>query len=294
MPRQKSKEININDTPIGQIKQNYYTAKEAYERLGFTRDAFNSMVRRDPDNFGKKILWRGHGYYSKEKIESKRQEIQALLMSDVRTNLTFRPARKEDLEAEGHMAYLNFGSGSLSPERKKSRLQYLEANPYSSFHLYDGDQLVAFLNLIPMKHEAIVEFRKGVRGWTFSSEMIEQFEPGHRLECIIIDMATLTNAPPEKRNRFGGYLLHHVALQLTEWAKQGVDIKTIDACGGTLEGKKILTKAGFQHTGTFKTPAINKPDVLVDRDMYHLDVDRTDLPLLHRYKQALREWKEHN
>jgi hypothetical protein len=128
----------------------------------------------------------------------------------------------------------------------------------------------------------------------FPIEMIEQFEPGHRLECIIIDMATLTNAPPEKRKRFGGYLLHHVALQLTEWAKQGVDIQTIDACGGTPDGKKILKKAKFQHTGTYEIPDLNKPGVSADRVMYHLDVDRTDLPLLHSYKQALREWKEHN
>ncbi|HTI15188.1 MAG TPA: hypothetical protein VL461_11575 [Dictyobacter sp.] len=291
MPKKQREEISSTETPLGQIKQNYYTAKEAYERLGLTRDAFNSMVRRKPEDFGKKILWRGHGYYSKERIDVKKQEIEALLLGDNRVNFIYEPVSDDELDQEDHMAYLNFGSGSLSPARKKARREYLKANPYSTLHLYDGNQLIAFLNLIPMKHEAIVEFRKGVRGWTFPVDMIEQFEPGHRLECIIIDMATITNAPPEKRNRFAGYLLHHVALQLAEWGKRGVDIATIDACGGTFEGKKILQKAGFEFTGTFKTPAINKPDVLVDRDMYHLDIDSTDSPLLHKYKQSIQEWK---
>lgn len=294
MQKQKMESSENPKTPLGQIKENYYTAKEAYVRLGLSRDAFNSMVRRNPDDFGKKILWRGHGYYSKDRIDNKKQEIEALLISDTRVNLKFRAAREEDLEQEDHMAYLNFGSGSLSPERKKSRRQYLAANPYSTFHLYDGNQLVAFLNLIPMKHESITKFREGVRGWTFPIDQIEQFESGHRLECIIIDMATITNAPPEKRNRFGGYLLHHMALNLIELGKQGVDIKTIDACGGTLEGKKILQKAGFEFTGTFKIPAINKPEVLVDRDMYHLDIDSTNSPLFNRYKQAVQQWKQNS
>jgi hypothetical protein len=297
MPKKKNEKIQKQEkteTPLGQLKQKYYTGKESYEQLGLTRDAFNSMVRRNPDDFGKTILWRGHAYYSKERINVKKQEIEALLMGGTSTNFKYGPVSDDELDQEDHMAYLNFGSGSLSAARKKSRREYLVANPYSTFHLYDGEQLVAFLNLIPMKHKAIEEFRKGIRGWTFPVNMIEQFEPGHRLECIIIDMATITNAPPERRNRFGGYLLHHVAMQLTEWGHQGVDIESIDACGGTFEGKKILKKAGFKHTGTFKIPAINKPEVLVDRDMFHLDVDTTDNPLFNRYRQALQDWKEHN
>jgi hypothetical protein len=190
------------------------------------------------------------------------------------------------------MAYLNFGSGSSSPERNASRRRYLEVNPLTSFHLYKSGSLVALINFVPLKHEAILEFRQGKRGWMFESSAIEQYEPGRRLECIIIDLATLTNAPPEKRERYAGYLLHSFALQLATWGSQGIDIKSIDACGGTLEGKRVLENAGFTYTGTYKIPAIGKPEVLSDRPMYHLDIDTSDLVLLQRYKRALTTWKE--
>jgi hypothetical protein len=128
----------------------------------------------------------------------------------------------------------------------------------------------------------------------FPNEMIEQYEPGHRLECIIIDLATITNAPPEKRERYASYLLHKLAGQFAEWGSKGIDIKSIDACGGTLDGRGILEHAGFEYAGLYKIPAIGKPNVMSDRPMYHLDIDNSDLILLHRYKQALQKWKEGN
>jgi len=82
-----------------------------------------------------------------------------------------------------------------------------------------------------------------------------------------------------------------MALQFIEWGKQGIDIKSIDACGGTEDGRRILIRTGFKHTGTYQIPAITKPEILVDRDMYRLDVDSSDLTLLKQYKQAISDWK---
>lgn len=292
MPRPKKQTKDEGTNTIERIKKTHYTAQEAYDYLGLPRDTFNNYVRRNPDAFGRVTFFGDHGYYRKDKIQAMKERIESLLLTTESNDLTFRPATLEDLEQEDYMAYLNFGAGSLSPERKKSRRDYLKANPYSTFHLYNSDRLVAFINLIPIKHEAVLEFRRGVRGWAFPVEMIEQYTPEKSLECIIIDLATLTNAPPERRNRYAAYLLHSLSHQLTQWGMQGIDIKSIDACGGTLEGKRILTKAGFTFTGTYKIPSINKSDVLVDRDMYHIEVEESDLVLLQQYKQALNDWKK--
>lgn len=296
MTKQKKEPKENTSITLERIKQTHYTAQEAYRYLGLNRDTFNNYVRRNPDEFGRETFFGAQGYYKKEKIDTMKDKIEASLLGATSTNFEFRAAKLTggDLEQEDHLAYLNFGAGSLSPERIKSRKAYLKKNPYTTFHLYESSKLVAFINIVPMKHEAILEFREGIRGWTFPTKMIEQFKPGKRLECIIIDLATLPYAPPERRNRFAGYLLHGLATQLIEWGKQGVDIETIDACGGSIEGRKILTKAGFEHTGTFKIPAIDKPLVNVKREMYHLDVDTSNLPLLRRYKQAINEWKEQN
>jgi hypothetical protein len=293
MTKEKRQSMGQEDDLIKRARVTHYTAREAYTYLGLNRDTFNNFVRRDPDGFGRVELFGERGYYRKDRIQAKKERFEAMLLAASTDNFEFRVATIDDLDAEDHMAYLNFGDASISPERKAARRKYLEINPLSSFHLYNAGTLVAFMNLIPLNHNAILEFRKGKRGWMFPDDAIKQFEPGERLECIIIDMATITNAPPERRDRYAAYLMADFCKsQLLDWGHQGIDIKSIDACGGTEEGKKILRKAEFTHLGTFKTESIGKPDVLVDRDMYHLDIDQADLSLLRRYKQALRERKQ--
>lgn len=293
MPRPKRQPKETDISTIERLKKTHYTAQEAYEHLGLTRDAFNNYVRRNPDEFGRVQSPLGsYGYYRKDKIDAMKERLEAIIMAAESSKFEFRAARMEDLEAEDHMAYLNFGEGSRSPERNASRRRYLEVNPYTSFHLYNSGTLVALINLVPLKHEAILEFKQGKRGWMFPNEMIEQYEAGKPLGLIIIDLATITNAPPEKRERYAGYLLHRLAGQLAEWGSKGIDIRSIDACGGTPDGRRILERAGFKYTGTYKIPAIGKPDVMSDRPMYHLDIDTSDLVLLHRYKQAFQKWKE--
>jgi len=279
------------------IKEQYFTAQEAYQYLGLTRDAFNNYVRRDPKAYGQERLLGKHGYYRKDKIEEMKSRLE-LLFAPEPGEFVFRTPRmdssrnmEEDMEKEDRMAYLNFGPGSFTEERKATRRLYLKANPQSTFHLYKDDILVAFFNLVPLEHDAILEFQRGIRGWMFPPSKIKQFKPGERLECIIIDMATATNVRPAYRYLYASQIMHHMALQFIEWGKQGIDIKSIDACGGTEDGRRILIRTGFKHTGTYQIPAITKPEILVDRDMYRLDVDSSDLTLLKQYKQAISDWK---
>jgi hypothetical protein len=285
MPRPKDKLILDEE-----IAKRYYTAKQAQQILGMDRDRFNYIMKSR--EIHRVPFLGGQGYYRKDEIDMLASEIDAFLLAGESSDFDFRPATMDDLEAEDQMAYFNFGEGSRSPERNASRRRYLEVNPYTSFHLYNGDTLVALINLVPLKHEAILEFRQGKRGWTFPSEMIEQYEAGKRLECIIIDLATLTNTTLTNRTIYAGTLLHNLAIQFEKWGAQGIDIKTIDACGGTKEGKNILTRAGFEHTGTYYIPSITDPHIQSSRPMYHLNLDTSDRVLLRRYKQALSSWKE--
>lgn len=295
MPRPKRQSKEVDTSTIERLRKTHYTAQEAYEHLGLTRDAFNNYVRRNPDEFGRVPSPLGsYGYYRKDKIDAMKERLEAIIMAAESSKFEFRPARMDDLEAEDHMAYLNFGDGSRSPERNASRRRYLEINPYTSFHLYNADILVGLINLVPLKHEAILEFRQGKRGWMFPSEMIEQFEPGHRLECIVIDLATLTNTTLANRKVYASVLLHELAIQLAKWGSQGLDIKSIDACGGTVEGRKLLEHAGFTHIGTYQIPSLDNPKIQSNRPMYYLDIDASDLVLLHRYKQALQKWRSEN
>ncbi len=178
------------------------------------------------------------------------------------------------------MAVLNFGPRANAPETRAARRRFMEVCPEMTHYLFSYQTLVASINLLPLKHSAILEFREGKRGWLFDEYMIEQFEPGHPLECIIIDMMTTTNVSPDKRERYASYLLRGLAGTLKEWGTRGVDIKSINACAGTESGKRILESAGFQFLGEHN-----------GRLIYELEVSSSDLRLLVPYKLALSAWK---
>jgi len=172
--------------------------------------------------------------------------------------------------------------GALTPERKAARQRFLAANPNSTFCLFNNEKLLGSIDIVPLKQAAIPEFREGKRGWQFSNNMIEQYKPSYPLKLIIIDMMVTLNAAPRIRETYAVHILRGLSRMFGEWARIGIEIETIDACGGTEMGRRILESAGFEYTGE-KQPR---------RHMYHLEVEKSDLKLFKLYKQALAEWKK--
>src|SRR5258708_18616408 len=271
MPRRKE---NLDE----QIAKHYYTAKEAQERLGMNRDKFNYTIKTR--KIERVPFVGGYGYYKKDDIDKLAEEIEIFLLVGETAELQYRTATLDDLDDEINLAALNFGRKRAEATRE-ARKRYLQANPEITHYLFSNGRLVAAINLVPLTHDAILEFREGKRGWLFNTNQIERFEAGHGLECIIIDMMTTTKVTLDQRYRYASYLLRDFGqITLKGWAERGVDIATIDACGGTEDGERILKRAGFEYLG--------KCD---ERDMYHLDIDTSDLPLLKVYKENLDKWK---
>jgi hypothetical protein len=274
-PRKKKTLVNLNE----QIAAGYYTAQEAQQKLGMTRDMFNNHVKQGTI---KKTTFVGkHGYYKKTEIDALAEKIETLLLTARDQELEYRTATLDDLDAEIDLAALNFGRKRAEATRE-ARAKYLQANPEITHYLFSQGRMVAAINFIPLIHDAILEFREGKRGWLFNTSQIEQFEPSHRLECIIIDMMTTTRVTLDQRHRYASDLLYNFShTTLVEWGKRGVDIATIDACAGTEDGERILRRAGFKYTGIHN-----------EREMYHLDIDETHLKILQPYKTALAKWQE--
>jgi len=274
MPRKKAL-VNLNE----QIAVGYYTAQEAQKKLGMTKDMFNNHVKQGTI---KKTTFVGtHGYYKKTEIDALAEKIETLLLTARDQDLKYRTAIVDDLDAEIDVAALNFGRKRAEATRE-ARATYLQTNPEITHYLFSQGRMVAAINLVPLTYDAILEFREGKRGWLFDVSQIEQFKPGHRLECIIIDMMTTTRVTLDQRYRYASDLLSNVSrITLVEWGKRGVDIATIDACAGTHDGERILKRAGFKYTGVHD-----------EREMYHFDSDESHLKILQPYKMALAQWKE--
>lgn len=276
MPKGRS---NLSD----QLAGKYYTPQEAMKRLGMDRDSFNNYVRRG--TIKKETLIGKHGFFLVKEIDALAAQIEAAILAADTGSLKMRAATKDDLFAINSMAYLNFGELSRSSERIEARKRILEVNPNSTFVLVDGNTIVASLDFLPVKHEAIEQFRKGIRGWTLPNKLIEQFVTGHRLEIIIIDFMTTTILPANElrkmRKKYARTLLSRFGDLLVAWGGNGIDIKSIDACGGFDDGRHILNSGGFMSLGVKDN----------NREIFTLDIDQSDLQILRPYKQALAIWK---
>lgn len=275
MPSKKKGLVNLKE----QIATGYYTAQEAQKKLGMTRDMFNNHVRQGAI---KKTTFVGtHGYYKKAEIDALAEKIETLLLTASNPELEYKTATLDDLDDEIDLAALNFGRKRAEATRE-ARAKYLRANSETTHYLFSHGYMVAAINLVPLTHDAIVEFQEGKQGWLFDTSEIEQFNPDHPLECIIINMMITTKVTLDQRRRYASNLLYNFAHKtLVEWGKCGIDIATIDTFAGTEDNKHILKRAGFKH--------MSKHD---EREIYRLNLADSNLKLLQPYKTALAQWKE--
>jgi len=262
---------------LDRISEVYYTAAEARGRLGLTEAAFQAWVKAKKVN---KIILPGkkQGMYSKREIDMLVASIDAATLLE-RLPLHFEKATLGTQSDEFKLAVLNFGEGTQRFNEK--RIELLKKNPDMSYYLYDGRFMVASINFVPLSHDAILMFKQGERGWLLG-DYIEQFAPGHPLECIIIDFMTTPLVPENRRKLYAQRLLLGLGSVFVEWAKQVVEIASIYACGGTPYGRQILENAKFTYLGEPRT----------NRHIYELDIAKSSLKVLEPYKEILEQHRK--
>ncbi len=263
---------------LNKISDAYYTAAQARKKLGLTEPAFQGWVR---DQKVRKVILPGRkqGVYTKTEIDLLTTSIDMAVLTAKRSDLEFKQATLESLENEFRLAELTFGEKTA--QFHKYRIDLLKRCPEMSHYLYDGQYLVASINLVPLAHEAIVRFKDGERGWLLG-EYVETYTPGRPLECIIIDMMTTPLVPVNRRREYAVRLLLEVTGMLAQWGQRGIEITSIHACGGTLDGRRILETAQFKYLGE---PRLN-------RHIYELIIADSNLKALEPYKEALAAYNQ--
>lgn len=261
------------------ISKLFYTAKEAQNKLGMTKNAFNHYVKTGL--IKRTVLFGDHGYYERKMIDAVAVSIMATMLAAQSSTLRFERATLETQEDEFKLAVLNFGE--KTNQFNGYRVDLLKRNPDMSYYVYDDKFMVASINITPLSPEGIEKFKDGERGWLLG-EYVRRFEPGEPLECIIIDCMTTTLAPGNRRKQYAQRLFSGLAGVLTEQAKRGVEVTNIYACGGTPDGRHILERAKFAYLGEPRT----------NRHIYGLDVTNSSLPLVLPYKEALAAYRGHS
>lgn len=245
------------------------------QRLGFEEDSSNpGRFVLDVETANSKLIkqYRDviHQIKSGQVLETKKPTTE------------FREATVDDIDQEAELAGLVFGEKASALEERKA---FVRANPHADHHLYDQGKLVAYIDLIPMKHEAIMEWVEGrAIVWNIDPKNIESFEPGKPVECLIADMITSPTIPLVKRTYYGRALLRGLLDKLVEMGKQGIDVTKIYAGSDpkTPQGLRIIEEAGFQEIhrrGEGKVISV-------------LDVMKSDKKFLQAYQEAINQWKE--
>ncbi len=263
----------------------YYTAAQARKKLGLDEQAFQYWTRRGRI---KKVVLPGReqAVYSRREVDDKANEIAAMLLVEQAEGVDFRKATVSDMDQENELAKIIFGRGGDAFEARQA---FLEKNPDCDYHVYDQDKLVAYINIVPLKHQTIVDFLESRIGniWTIDTNEIEQFEVGKSLECLVIDMITTPTVPPIQRKSYGTKLLKGLLQSLEEMGKKGIEITKVYGISRTPTGIRLLRGAGFREIEVHNK---RKNGSLA----FELDVMNTDEKILFNYKTALKEWKKRN
>lgn len=228
------------------VKNNYYTAKEAQERLAVDDNRFYYLVRTGKI---KKFVPPGkkQGVYSRAEVDKLSRDMIAFVVYDEEQGLHFSKATLEDIQEEYDLATLLFGSATHGIETRQA---WLEKNPDIDFIVRDHGRLVAFINILPVKHETIMRFMDGdIRGWEIPTDDLLQFDPGSTVECIVMSIGTSPEINPLRRAQAGAKLISGILELLNGLAQQRVTVSKLYATSSTPTGIAILKNSGFKEIG---------------------------------------------
>ncbi len=76
--------------------------------------------------------------------------IEAVAIVEKSTGLEFRKATLSDLEEEYKLVRIIFGRQADTPEIQKAKKAFLEKNPDIDYHLYNNDNFVGCIHLVPL------------------------------------------------------------------------------------------------------------------------------------------------
>lgn len=259
------------------LSDRYYTHEQARNKLGMTKARFQYWVRTGRI---KRILPPNskQGVYLKKEIDDIARELDAFLTAEETEGVQFMKATTDDIPEEYELAMFVFDGATHDIATRET---WLAKNPEIDFVVRDQGRMVAFLTMLPVKHETIMRFMRGeIRGWEIPAEDVLPYAPDSTVECIIMSMATTPEAPQVKRKQYGQKLISGLSNFLQDLARRHVTITKFYATSVTPTGIAILRNAGFQEIGMLKSGTKK-------RIAFELDTMTSDSLIAKTYREAL-------
>lgn len=265
--------------------QDYYTAQQAQEILNMTYSALRNQVILG--NIRKIIPpGRRQAVYLKADVDALKQDMEAFgkKRHQPKTRLPhtkFVKATEEDMPAAVELAHEVFGGLNTIPVEK--RIDWLRKNPDIDYLLKQGDKIVGYLSLVPLRPETIddlMSLRRYAKDLTVDD--ILAYTPGEPIDIYGMAIGVKPGVSAAQKHEWGKVLIVGARSVILNLARRGIVIRSIVAHSSTPDGIKMMRHLGFTETIP-KVPGL--------RD-FIIEVERSGIPFIEQYHELLKQWQE--
>jgi hypothetical protein len=258
------------------------SSSEARRRLNMSTSTFKRLVdtgkirKVTPPN-------KKQGLYIEEDVkrieEDMRNFMDVYTLTSASDHIKFAQAQNEsDIKASVQIGRQHFGDFTYDLE---TRMQWFRISPKGDYTLKHDGVVVGYFSMQAIKSEAIKRIFEQNDGLVQTEDMAF-IESGKPLECYISAVAVTTAGVNRKQSKiYGMLLLMGISDKLVNLGEEGVDIRRIWAKSRTVSGIKLSRDLGFKELGYIDNEQIG----------FVLDMEKSDLPAIKRYREALEESK---
>ncbi len=258
------------------LSDNHMSGRDVQRFLGINEPRLRTLVKNKTLS---KVIPPGRqtAVYLRSEVEAFAERWEAFLLLKEPPKTTFSVANVDDMPSEYELAKRILGA-TISVEQRQA---WLRKNPESDFIVKHGSKVVAYLQLLPVKHKTIEDFMDGkIRGWQVPEDDVETFESGKEVECILMGTASDPDMGEIVREGYMLVLIRGLMGKLREWGQRGIKLTKIYATSETPTGISMALHLGMEEV----KPRLGK------RLRFVLDVNDTDSFLFNSYKEGLSKW----
>lgn len=252
--------------------KDYYTAAQVKEKLGITDGALYNYVRYEHLH---RIVppGRKQGVYRRDEA----RDLQSFMVNrKVHPTRFERLKTREEAEECYEISQALFGVGR---EIVDGTMQILERNPETFYVLKDGDQVVGYTGLIPLKPGNLHKLLDQTIPVTTPLEDIATYERGKSVDIFIVVIAVKPIFAKTEKRFYGARLISGLMRVIEGLGERGVLINVIAARSNMPEGIRLMKGIGFAEV---------KP-LTPERRTFVINVKESGTPLIQAYQKALAE-----
>ena len=265
--------------PLKGTYKDYYTAAQVKKALNITDGMLYNFIRNG-DIEAVKLPGRKQSVYKREQVNKLAQELKQFIPSRTTRTTTFVGATKEDLPVIIDISNALFGLGrSVTPlERRQA---WLEKNPYTYHVLKQGNEIVGYVSLLPLRTgtEKIKRLLGDIIAVDITPDDIAGFQTGTHIDMYLMSIGVKPTTTLTEKHEYGSSIIRGLRRLLIEIGKKGVVIDTIAARSNTPDGIRLMRHFGFTEI----------EPVLPGTRSFIIHVQESGIPHIMEYKQALKE-----